>query len=185
MNWPDRRQHKGSDEEARLFFTWLFLNYHDRPEVMELESDDMLDNFLDKHKNVLWPESKEEEKWSNLRLEPRIPNDVVVVITVTECSDPGLVGVTVTGRTLDVGLHGLRAVVDTKILQPSVISVKIKKETEGAREYQLAGELRWVTDLETGYLIGIELNESEGFPEWRDDFGAEFVAPVLGRSPKS
>ena len=183
INWPDRRQHKDQDDEARLFYTWLFLNYHDRPEVIELESDDMLAEFLKEHQNVLWPASKDEEKWSNLRQEPRIPNDVEIVITVAKSDDPGLIGVSVTGRTLDIGLHGIRAIVDTKILQPSTISVVVRKEA-GAREYNLSAELRWVTDLDTGYLIGIEIDETEGFATWRDEFGAEFVAPVLGRSSK-
>ena len=45
LQWPERRDHNAKDSEAMAFFTWLFMNYHDRPEVMALEDEDTSRSF--------------------------------------------------------------------------------------------------------------------------------------------
>ena len=87
-----------------------------------------------------------------------------------------------TGRTLDLGLHGMRVTTELKIPVDSKLKLLVAKVPTSGNSYSLFGELRWNTDLAAGFLFGIKLEETEEFEIWREAFGAEFVAPVLGRS---
>ena len=182
LRWPERKQFSGKEDEPIEFYKWLFVNHHDRPEVMELEDVELVGEFLIEYKHVLWPSPKQEEKMANLRLEPRIENDVNVEITVMESSDPSLIKKTVAGRTLDLGLHGMRVTTELKIPVGSKLKLVVAKVPTSGNSYHLFGELRWNSDLAAGFLFGIKLEETEEFEIWREAFGAEFVAPVLGRS---
>ncbi len=163
------------------FYTWLFLNHHDRAEVIALDDVEFVQVFLDKNKHVLWPTKKDEEKWANLRLEPRIENDVKVELTVIQCDDPTMVGTQVQGRTLDIGLHGMRIIVTENIPENTLLKLIVSKDEEKARSYQLNAKTRWGISMANGYLIGIKIDEDNEFNDWKSNFGAEFVAPVLGK----
>lgn len=157
------------------FYTWLFMNHHDRAEVMALDDVELVQAFLDKNTHVLWPTKKDEEKWANLRLEPRIDNDVKVELTVIECDEPTIIGTTIQGRTLDIGLHGMRITITENIPDDTLLKLAVRKDEEKARSYQLSAKIRWGISLENGYLIGVKIDD------WKSNFGAEFVAPVLGK----
>lgn len=182
LRWPERKRHAGKEDQAMAFYTWLFLNHHDRAEVIALDDVEFVQVFLDKNTHVLWPTKKDEEKWANLRLEPRIENDVKVELTVTQCDDPTMVGIKIQGRTLDIGLHGMRIIVTENIPENTLLKLIVSKDEEKARSYQLNAKLRWGISLANGYLIGVKIDEDNEFNDWKSNFGAEFVAPVLGKS---
>ncbi len=163
------------------FFTWLFMNYHDRPEVIALEDEEHVQEFLDRNKHVLWPSAKEEaDKWSNLRLEHRIANDVTVEMNVTQAGDNVAdIGAALTARTLDVGLHGMRVTSTESLSAGCELALTVIKDADTGKRYCLNGELRWVAPLEDGYLMGIKIDETAEFSSWQTDFGREFVTPVL------
>ncbi|MBT7369360.1 MAG: PilZ domain-containing protein [Gammaproteobacteria bacterium] len=185
LQWPDRKQYDGKDDQAMEFFKWLFLNHHSRPEVMELGDEQDVDEFLEKNKHVLWPTKKEEEKWANLRLEPRIVNDISVELTVMECDEIEMIGTSINGRTLDIGLHGMRLTITDNVPAGTILKLVVAKEGHGDKRYSLIAELRWSTDLEEGHLVGVKLVEKGEFTEWQTDFGKEFVAPVMARRRRS
>lgn len=185
LKWPERRDWNGKPEQALEFYKWLFLNHHQRPEVMALEDLDVVEEFLGKNKHVLWPPLSEEEKWANLRLEPRIENDVNINLTVHQCDDAAQIGRIISGRTLDIGLHGMRITISELIPEGARLMVEARKDEDSAKVYQLVGESRWSVELEDGFLIGVQLEEDEGFEVWQADFGAEFVKPVLGRGTRT
>lgn len=182
LQWPERKDWNGKEDQALEFYKWLFINHYDRPEVMQLDNVEFVAEFLKKNKHILWPTIKEEEKWANLRLEPRIENDVSVEMTVTECEDSDKVGASASGRTLDLGLHGMRVTLNKQVPAGAKVRLIVTKDDNSEKSFELVGELRWVTDLEDGYLVGIRLEETEEFKTWQQAFGAEFVAPVLGRN---
>ncbi len=182
LQWPERKQYQGKEDAPIQFFRWLFLNHHSRPEVLELDDVEDVEDFLIKNNHVLWPSKKEEDKWANLRLEPRISNDVMVDVTVISCeSDPSMQGKTVSGRTLDVGLHGMRITSEDSLTSGAIVTLKVTNVGAQDKQYYLTGELRWVTPLENGFLMGIKLHVTGEFATWQADFGAEFVSPVLAR----
>jgi hypothetical protein len=185
LKWQDRKSFKGNDDEAHEFFKWLFVNHFDRPEVLELDNDETVEEFLANNKHVLWPTSKEEKKWATLRLEPRIENDVKVKLMVVASDDPDFVGSTLTGRTLDIGLHGIRMTITEQLPAGALLQLDLTKDDSEAVAYRLNGELRWSAELAEEFLIGIKLAEDEAHEIWREIFGAEFVAPVLGKSKGS
>ena len=185
LQWPDRKRHNGKDDEPIEFFKWLFLNYHDRPEVMEIEDDGQVGEFLEKNQHVLWPSRKEEEKWANLRLEPRIENDVSVEFTIIQSDDIERIGSTFTGRTLDLGLHGMRITVSEDVSPGSIAKLRIYRDDHKENTFTLSAELRWSTALEEGFLVGVKLIEQDDFKSWQANFGKEFVAPAMARHKKA
>lgn len=180
FQWPQRKDHNGKDSEPLEFYKWLFINHHDRPEVMEMDDLSYIEDFLEKNKHVLWPSRQDEEKWANLRLEPRIRNDVQVELSVIESPDTSLTGTSLSGRTLDIGLHGMRLTVSDRIPAGTLMKLRVYKDEADARVYDLVAELRWSDELENGYLVGVKLKEDAGFKNWQSEFGEQFVKPVIG-----
>lgn len=177
LQWPDRRRYDGKEEQPLEFYKWLFVNHHERPEVMALDNLEMVDEFLKTNKHVLWPSRKEEEKWANLRLEPRIENDVEISLTVVESNAIDAIGTSLNGRTLDIGLHGMRVALAESLPDGSTVKLCVINDTQ---EYQLQAGVRWTTGLEQGHLVGLQLEESIlDFATWRANFGADFVAPSV------
>lgn len=182
LHWPNRENLIDSAEEAAEFFKWLFSNYHGLPEVEALGSVEDVEAFLKKNKHVL--QAKPEElpaKPFNARIEPRIENDVQVVLSVDEClENVELVGMTSNGQTLDLGLHGMKISIDKNIPEGSILSLRLYTNDDDT--FELSGETRWVRPLDGGQLMGIKLFESEGFEAWHSQFGLKFVAPKIGRN---
>jgi len=188
LQWPDRRQHLGSEQEAIEFFEYLFLNFHMDRDVMVLESvDDVLD-LLKKNSRLLTAKpAVKKTKSSNARIEPRITNDAHVVvsvmsnsmISVNECADAELVAVTPSGRVLDVGLHGLRIVIDQEVPKDSQVALTVT--TDAGDRYELEAVVKWSRAIDDGQLIGFRILETAGFVAWQADFGAKFVGPRLAR----
>lgn len=187
FQWPDRESQTVSSEEAMEFFKWLILDHGDLPEVDALAGVEDVELFLQKNIKVLQDNAdKEPAKPYNARTEPRIENDVEVMLSVDECAENSdLVGMTSNGRTLDLGLHGMTVIVDENIPQGTILSLYLR--TEDGDSFELLGQAKWTRPTEEGQLMGIKLMESKGFENWRDQFGLKFVAPKIGRNykPKS
>lgn len=179
LKWPDRRDHEGRDSEPKEFFKWLFINHHDKPEFAEISSEAMVEEFLVKNRHVLWPSSTDEEKFANLRLEPRIECDAQAEITVVKSDDLSVIGSSTFGHTLDIGLHGMRLTINDAIPTGVFIKTRILSVSGTNRTYQLDAEVRWDTSLEDGHLIGVQLVEDGDYSDWRGNFGTDFVAPAM------
>lgn len=184
LRWPDRKKQKGSDEEAIEFYKWLFLNHHELPEVETLETVEDVEGFLEQNENVLQEKSvQKEDPISNTRIEPRIENSFSVVLLVDECEENvELVGMTLNGRTQDLGLHGMKVSIEKILPKGSKLSLML--DADDGESFELLGETRWVRPLGEGQLIGLKIVESEGFEIWRSQFGVRFVAPIIGRNYK-
>ncbi len=183
LQWSDRKRYDGKEDQPLEFYKWLFVNHHDRPEVIAIDDLTMIEDFLNANNHVLWPSQKEEEeKWANLRLEPRFTNGTEIEMTVLEGKTTDQIGSVFKGETLDIGLHGLRATVSEKIDQGTIVTLRIEG---GAHSYQLIAEIRWATELDDGYLIGLLLNEDDDFSKWQANFGTDVVAPSLSATRSS
>ena len=53
LQWPDRKKHLGSDQEAIEFFKYLFLNFHMDRDVAAFEGVDEIETFLQKNARLL------------------------------------------------------------------------------------------------------------------------------------
>ncbi|MFT7246132.1 MAG: hypothetical protein ACI82A_003503 [Candidatus Azotimanducaceae bacterium] len=197
LQWPDRRQHIGSEQEAIEFFKYLFLNFHMDRDVTALESVDDIEAFLEKNRRLLTAKpAVKKAKPSNARIEPRIASDahveikveikveinnvvIGVMTNVDECEGATQIGVTSSGRALDVGLHGLQINIDHDVPKGSQVALTIK--TEAGDSYELEAVTKWSRANEGGQLVGLRILETGGFAAWQADFGAKFVAPRLAR----
>ena len=148
---------------------------------MEIEDVGLVEDFIFKNKHVLRPSIKEEEKWANLRLEPRIDNDVIVQLTIVQCDKLEFIGHSVTGRSLDLGLHGMRLTTTDVLPAGSIVKLTLSKSEASSKQYTLEAEVRWTTELADGFLSGIKLTEEQEFSTWQNNFGTEFVASVIGK----
>tara|TARA_R110002072_G_scaffold5527_3_gene35350 strand:+ start:36640 stop:37302 length:663 start_codon:yes stop_codon:yes gene_type:complete len=176
LQWPDRRKHLESDREALEFFKYLFLNFHMDRDVLALESVDEVEVFLEKNRRLLSSKpSQRKPKNSNGRIEPRIANDAHVMLNVSDCDDAELIGVTSNGKALDVGLHGLQVRMDKKL--PERSRVKLTLTTTSGDPYELEAQIKWSRGTDDGQLIGLRIQEIEGFGRWHAEFGAKFVSP--------
>ncbi len=183
FQWPDRKRYDGKGDEAVEYFKWLFLNHHDRPEVMQLEDVEQVKAFIERHHKVLWPTRREERKWANMRLEPRIENDVTVELGVL-AHDGTIDHTTLHGRTLDIGLHGMRLTTNEPLKAGSRLALKVLPEESGV-VFNLHAGTRWCSPLEDGFLVGIRLQEDSDFARWQADFGKIFVAPAMAKKKAS
>ncbi len=182
LRWPERDNHSKSDEPM-AFFKWLFLNHYERPEVELLQNVEDAQRFLQKNIKVLRARPTKEKR-VNSRFEPRIGNDVQAVVSVDICDENiELVGMNIDGRTLDLSLHGMRVSIETLLPEGSLLGLRI--ETDRGDIFYLKGESRWVRPFRDELLlVGIRIFETEGFEQWRDQFGLNFVAPRIGRNYK-
>jgi len=183
FQWPDRKRYDGKGDEAVEYFKWLFLNHHDRPEVMQLEDVEQVKAFIERHHKVLWPTRREERKWANMRLEPRIENDVTVELGLL-ARDGTIDHTTLHGRTLDIGLHGMRLTTNEPLKAGSRLVLKVLLEESGV-VFNLHAGTRWCSPLEDGFLVGIRLQEDSDFARWQADFGKIFVAPAMAKKKAS
>ena len=183
FQWPDRKRYDSKDDEAVEYFKWLFLNHHDRPEVMQLEDVEQVKAFIERHHKVLWPTRREERKWANMRLEPRIENDVTVELGLL-ARDGTIDHTTLHGRTLDIGLHGMRLTTNEPLKAGSRLALKVLPEESGV-VFNLHAGTRWCSPLEDGFLVGIRLQEDSDFARWQADFGKIFVAPTMAKKKAS
>ena len=178
LQWPDRNKHAGADDEALLFYKWMFMNHFDRPEVEAIDSEDDVAEFIQRNEHVLRPDKKtrEQDKWANLRREPRIENDVKIILSGDSVDDFA------SGRTLDLGLHGIRLTTNKKPPEASTIGLVIEASDDVS--YNLTGETMWVVEEGDQYQVGVRIIEDDEFVRWQADFGARFVSPKIARPVK-
>jgi hypothetical protein len=181
FRWPDREELNGSENEAVSFTLWLLSDCADLPEVEALMGVEQVEEFLIRNKGVLQSITEETPaKPFNARTEPRIENDVRVVLSVDECQENvELVGVTSNGRTVDLGLHGMQISIDKKIPVGAILSLLL--QTDDGDIFDLLGEAKWVSSSENGQVMGLRIIESKGFEAWHRQFGEKFVAPRIAR----
>lgn len=182
FQWPDRKKQDSVRTEAVELFKWLSAEHRESPEVQALDGVDDAEIFLKKNDKILHGQPLEVPvKQHNARIEPRIENDVQVVVTVDDCEENvELIGMASNGRTQDIGLHGMRISIDKRLPEGTILSLKI--QTAEGDSFELLGESRWVQPLDDGHLMGLQLIESEGFEAWHSQFGLKFVAPKIGRN---
>ena len=177
LQWPDRKKHLGSDQEAIEFFKYLFLNFHMDRDVAAFEGVDEIETFLQKNARLLNAKpSVKKAKSRNGRVEPRIANDAQVMLNLSNGKGAEVFGATFNGKALDVGLHGLQVSLERNV--PQGAQVELILTTSAGDRYELQVETRWSRDTETGQLLGLRILETNGFARWQAEFGAKFVAPL-------
>lgn len=184
LQWPDRENFGDRTAQPEAFWQWLFIHHHDKPEVMEVEDVDRMQQFLEKNRHVLWPSAEDEAKWVNLRLEPRIADVVNLELAVVECDELELIGTSAYCRTLDLGLHGMRLTINEHLPAGTVVQVKVTPSVASDRVYRLDAEIRWSSRLDDGYLIGVKLRENKQFRDWQQNFGSDFVEPAMNKTKR-
>ncbi len=94
---------------------------------------------------------------------------------VFSSENPGLLGKTIDGKTVDVSASGLGLVLDRPIEIDSVLDVWVTLKDQN-KKYFLTGNVRWCSELEVGgaYKIGLVLRERTDtvtdFSAWRSVF---------------
>jgi hypothetical protein len=184
LRWPDREMLGGSESEAFSFLKWLLSDYAELPEVSALQGIEEIEEFLMRNSGLLQDNPEETPaKHYNSRTEPRIENNIRVVLSVDECQENAkLIGVTSNGRTLELGLHGMQISIDKEIPIGAILSLQL--QTDERDTFDLLGVAKWVSSSEDGQVMGLRIIESEGFQKWHRQFGEKFVKPRIGRNYK-
>jgi hypothetical protein len=184
LRWPDREMLRGSESEAFSFLKWLLSDYADLPEVNALQGIEEIEEFLMRNRGLLQDNTEETPaKHYNARTEPRIENNIRVVLSVDECQENAeLIGVTSNGRTLELGLHGMQISIDKEIPIGAILSLQL--QTDERDTFDLVGAVKWVSSSEDGQVLGLRIIESEGFEKWQRQFGEKFVQPRIGQNYK-
>ena len=119
------------------------------------------------------------------RSEPRIPQHVRFFVHVHECEeDHDLVGTSVTCEALDFSVHGLQLKTDSKLFQGSLLDITIGIGDPFAM-YLLRGEIRWVTQEEEDFYMGVLLVDEEhmDLDKWVENFGSTFAGEAPSEQP--
>jgi hypothetical protein len=184
LRWPDREMLSGSESEAFSFLKWLLSDYAELPEVNAVQGIEEIEEFLMRNSGLLQDHTEETPaKHYNARTEPRIENNVRVVLSVDECQENAeLIGVTSNGRTLELGLHGMQISIDKEIPIGAILSLQL--QTDERDTFDLLGVSKWVSSSEDGQIMGVRIIESAGFKKWHRQFGEKFVEPRIGRNYK-
>ncbi len=117
------------------------------------------------------------------RQERRIANDIQFFLHVHECAqDPRLVGESVSAEAVDVSAHGLQFHTGDLLYSGSLLDVTIGVGEPFAM-YVLRGEIRWVTEVDDEYYIGVKLLPEDGkdLDKWIGNF-ADTFGDVPGES---
>ncbi|MCW8830457.1 MAG: PilZ domain-containing protein [Gammaproteobacteria bacterium] len=98
---------------------------------------------------------------NNRRADTRYTQHEVVSLTIIFTSqNPGLLGKTLKGNTIDVSASGLRIVLGTALPPDSTIDVSIKLKDD-PNKFFLSGKVRWCREtVEAGtYQVGVVLQD--------------------------
>jgi len=94
---------------------------------------------------------------------------------VFSSENPGLLGKTIDGKTVDVSASGLRISLNYPIKIDSVLDVWVNLKDQN-KKFFLTGNVRWVSETELGgvYMIGLVLRERSDtitdLQEWKKMF---------------
>lgn len=108
-------------------------------------------------------------------------SDSISVKIVFSSENPGLLGKTLDGSTLDVSASGMRIEVTRPIVLDSVLDIWVNLEEEN-RKYFLTGNIRWCTETDKPgvYQAGLVLRERSDtvtdLASWRDLFKQGFFS---------
>lgn len=101
--------------------------------------------------------SNVEERRSETRYERKEELNMKIVFS---SDNPGLLGKTIDGSTIDVSASGLRIMLNQPIKVDSVLDVWVNRKQQNKR-YFLTGNVRWCKETEMGgtYQVGLVLRE--------------------------
>ena len=98
-----------------------------------------------------------EERRDSVRFELKEALDMKIVFS---SENPGLLGKTLCGSTIDVSASGLRIELNQQIKLDSVLDVWVTLK-DSQKRYFLTGNVRWCKEMEVGdyFQIGVVLRE--------------------------
>jgi len=98
-----------------------------------------------------------EDRRDSMRYELKEALDMKIVFS---SENPGLLGKTLCGSTIDVSASGLRIELNQQIKLDSVLDVWVTLK-ESQKRYFLTGNVRWCQEMEVGeyFQIGVVLRE--------------------------
>ena len=101
--------------------------------------------------------SKHDERRAEKRYEQ---NEALNMKIVFSSENPGLLGKTMDGSTVDVSASGLRIMINQPIQIDSVLDVWVNLKQKN-KKYFLTGNVRWCKETEVGgtYQVGLVLRE--------------------------
>jgi hypothetical protein len=175
-SWPERDIYADAPGEALLFQKWLLAQHGERPSVPTVLSAKELREFLQRYRHVLRPVEKKATP-SNQRREPRIENHVGVLLKVASSpANASLIGTSSKGRTLDLGLHGMRIKSHSELPSDGQVDIAVTPRGFPLTVYNLAADTKWARRNESDFLMGFRLRESKDFERWHREFGDRFVS---------
>ena len=172
LMWPENRTLKPS-EEANEFYLWL---------THELGQDEVAQNigdltdikhFIDVYGSVLsraqYIKSRLKEKQSDARGEPRLDvNTQVFYLIYDSEKEPGLEGAIQRGLLLDIARNGMRIETSLPVPIGSILSLTVAQVGFDVRLYHLTGEVRWMSEYEDSYQLGVSVFNIEDYEDWQD-----------------
>lgn len=101
--------------------------------------------------------SKHEDRRAETRYEQKEDLNLKIVFS---SDNPGLLGKTIDGSTIDVSASGLRIMLNHPIKIDSVLDVWVNRKEQN-KKYFLTGNVRWCKETEVGgtYQVGLVLRE--------------------------
>ena len=116
------------------------------------------------------------DNYEDRRADPRFEMSEDFTLKIVFSSEnPGLLGKTISGSTVDVSASGLRLSLNVPIQLDSVLDVWVTLK-ENNKKYFLTGNVRWCNEGEVSgtYLIGLVLRERSDtvtdLSSWKDMF---------------
>jgi hypothetical protein len=101
--------------------------------------------------------SNHEDRRAEARYERKEELNMKIVFS---SENPGLLGKTIDGSTIDVSASGLRIILNQPIKIDSVLDVWVNRKEQN-KKYFLTGNVRWCKETEVGgiYQVGLVLRE--------------------------
>lgn len=101
--------------------------------------------------------SNHEDRRTEARYERKEELNMKIVFS---SENPGLLGKTIDGSTIDVSASGLRIILNQPIKIDSVLDVWVNRKEQN-KKYFLTGNVRWCKETEVGgiYQVGLVLRE--------------------------
>lgn len=167
--WPQRGRYDSIVEESDAFFDWLMQEHQHVPVIRKIKTTDDIKCFLETNDHLAGASLAG-------RVEPRFTTNIATLVSAI--GDERRSGIASHCYTVDVGVHGVRLLSDSYLLDLSKVMLNLEPSTLPVSIYRLEGDTRWTGSSEDGFLIGVQIVETEDFERWRNDFEARFGAPL-------
>ncbi len=159
--WSERGQFRSVADESEAFFSWLSEQYQNILDIEGIETSDPVLEFLQSSEHLA-------DNVVTGRLEPRCNTHIATLIRVLGEAEGGASSQC---HAIDVGVHGVRLLSDSYLLDLSRVRLDVSPVDS---VYRLEGDTRWTDSSDEGFLIGIQLVETEDFERWQEDFETRF-----------